>query len=563
MLALMLAGTFLETIGVGLVLPAVALMTREDILDKYPALSSYISIFGKPTQENIVIIGMAGLVLVYLIKTLYLALLAWYQSHSVFNIQSRLSAHLFSGYLYQPYTFHLQRNSSQLIHNTLFLVSHFTNVLQQGLLLLTESMVLVGIGLLLLYVEPFGALLVVSIIGIAGSLFHQLTRKRLLAWGDAFRRHEALRIQYLQQGLGGVKELKLYGRESVSIEQYQLHNTTCARLSEYQATIRALPRLWLELLAVVGLAVLVIIMLGQDKPLSSLLPSLGVFAAAAFRLMPSANRVLIAVQSMKFSTTVIDTLDAEVKLIKVSELNQACHAFDFKDRINISQLTYKYPMTEVASLTDINLSIDKGATVGFIGESGAGKSTLVDLILGLLTPDTGTVLVDGHDIRDNLRGWQNLIGYVPQSIYLTDDTLRRNIAFAIPDEQIDDKAVWRAINAAQLDQFIKKSPQGLDTQVGERGVRLSGGQLQRIGIARALYYDPSILVLDEATSSLDTDTERDVMDAVYGLKDNKTIIIVTHRLTTVERCNVLFRLDHGRLIAMGEAAGVLKSVSVN
>lgn len=557
LLGLMLIGMVLETLGIGLVIPALALMTQSDLAIKYPILEPWLKNLGNPSHEHLVMGGMLALVGVYAIKALFLAFLAWRQAHFVFGLQANFSQRLFAGYLCQPYTFHLQRNSAQLIRNTINQVGEITTVIQQSQMLATEILVLLGISALLLTVEPLGALLVVSILGFAGWGFNRLTRGHILRWGIARQHHEGLRIQHLQQGLGGAKDIKLLGRENDFLAQYQLHNVGSSRIGQHQTTLGALPRLWLELLAVTGLAVLIWVMIWQGKPMDTLLPTLGLFAAAAFRIMPSVNRLLSAVQSMRFYLPVADTLHSEFCLLDATVVPQRGPHLAFENSLVLDQVSFKYPMAETPALRGISLSIPRGSSIGFIGGSGAGKSTLVDTILGLLTPDSGSIKINGVDIQTSLRGWQDQIGYVPQTIYLTDDTLRRNVAFGLPADQIDEAAIWRAIQAAQLEQFVNELPQGLETQVGERGVRLSGGQRQRIGIARALYHDPAVLVLDEATSSLDITTEHDVMEAVRALHGDKTIIIVAHRLSTVEHCDRLFRLEQGRVVEEGETATVL------
>lgn len=548
---LMLIGMVMETLGLGLVIPVLALMTQSDLASKYPSMVPWLNSIGNPSHKHLIIVGMLTLVGVYAFKALFLAFLAWRQAHFAYGLQANLSQRLFEGYLRQPYTFHLQRNSAQLIRNTISQVSSITSVIQQGILLSTEVLVLLGISAMLLVVEPLGAILVVSALGLAAWGFNQLSRNRILRWGTALQFHEGLRIQHLQEGLGGAKDVKLLGRESDFLTQYQQHNTGSARVSQRQATLQALPRLWLELLAITGLASLVLVIIWQGKPLDTLLPTLGLFAAAAFRLMPSVNRVLGAVQNVRFSLPVIDTLHSELYLLGNTKDQLLGQPLPFKNTLVLDNINFQYPSTAAKALCSISLTVPKGSSIGFIGSSGAGKSTLVDIILGLLTPSSGRVLVDGLDIQTNLRGWQDQIGYVPQSIYLTDDTLRRNVAFGLPNGQIDETAVWCAIRAAQLEQFVNDLPLGLDTVVGERGIRLSGGQRQRIGIARALYHDPSVLVLDEATSSLDSATERGVMDAVRALKGGKTFIIVAHRLSTVEHCDHLFRLDRGIVVEKG------------
>jgi ABC-type multidrug transport system fused ATPase/permease subunit len=315
--------------------------------------------------------------------------------------------------------------------------------------------------------------------------------------------------------------------------------------------------MWCELLAVVALCLLTAVMLWQGKPLQSFVPSLGLFATAAFRLLPSVNRLAVSLQQIRWAKTLTDCLHDELALPIVEPAEGRGAALPFRTAIELDHVSFCYPGCEKPAIADITLSIPHGSSVGIVGGSGAGKSTLVDVILGLLPPTEGRVSVDGENIHENVRAWQNLVGYVPQNIYLSDDTIRRNIAFGLDDEFVDDDAISRTLRAAQLESFIATLSLGLETPIGERGVRLSGGQRQRIGIARALYYDPVVLVLDEATSALDMDTEREVMNAVESLHGQKTIVIVAHRMSTVAHCDIVFRIENGRLVWSGTLSDVL------
>lgn len=556
----MLVGMGLETLGIGLIVPAMILMMQSDLATKFPEVQPLLDVIGNPTQEKLIILSMLLLLSVYVIKTFFLAFLFWKQTSFASLVTIDLSQRLFTIYLHQPYSFHLQRNSAQLIHNITALVGQTAKSFTLSLLLLSEIMVLLGVSILLFMVEPIGTLAVLLIFGAVAWLFSFMSRNRILEWGSTYNHHEGLRLQRIQEGLGGAKDVKILGRESSFLKQYLYHNKSSNEALKYQTVLQSMPRLLFELMAVLSLASIVFVMLVQDKTVEIIIPTLGLFAAAAFRMMPSINRILGAVQGIRFSLPMVEKLYEEFNTTQLQNNFSSDKAMEFKEVVKINDISYKYPSSDTWALEKISCRVAQGAFVGFIGSSGAGKSTLVDIILGLLQPLKGSISIDGINMLESIRSWQNEVGYVPQSIFLTDDTLMRNIAFGIPNNKIDKKMVWKALESAQLKEFVEELPEGLDTVVGERGVRLSGGQRQRIGIARALYHDPSVLVLDEATSSLDTATEKGVMDAVRDLKGKKTLIIITHRLSTVEGCDYLYRLEKGKIVDEGKAVDVIEDI---
>lgn len=557
-LALSFVGMFLETLGIGMIIPTMVLLTQDDLAASYPVLQPTLDLLGNPSQTELIIGGMTALGLVFIVKNIYIAFLIWSQNNFTFAVQKRLSEKLFTTYLRQPYVFHLQRNSAFLIRNTALDVHDLSNNgLKPLMVLVTESLMLIGIAAVLLVAEPLGALAVIAIIGPAVWGFQSLTRHRVTTWGRERREHEGLKAKHLMQGLGGVKDIKVLGREAEFLDRFRMHNRAGAKAAERQTTLSQLPRLGLELLAVLGLVVLVLTMVLQGRQLVTVLPVIGVFAAAAFRVLPSTTKILASVQSIRYVLPVVKGLYPELQLAaEPPPPRDSSHPLSRE--IRLENVTYSYPEAPKPTLVDLSLVVRKGETVGIIGPSGSGKSTTIDVLLGLLTPRSGRVLVDGEDIQDHLRRWQDQIGYVPQSIYLTDDTLRNNVAFGIGESSIDHEAIDRAIDAAQLQDLVSSLPDGLDTIVGERGVRLSGGQRQRIGIARALYHDPTVLVLDEATSALDNATEREVMRAVTALHGTKTIVIIAHRLSTVEACDRLYVLRDGRVAAEGAPDVILE-----
>lgn len=553
--AAVLVATVLETVSIGLVVPALAFLTR-DMSATSPHMTRWLTWLGNPAPNRLTLLVLVGILMVYVARAVFLLCKEYWHATFTSAIQASTSRRLFALYLAQPWTFHLQRHSATLMR-TINESQEFASLCGILFSATSESLVLVTLIGLLLWFEPVGTIVIAGMLGVAAWLFQATARPYSLRWNNARRHHSRMVIQHVQQGIGGAKEVIIRGCEREFLERFRHHTDARARIAVLQSLMSRVPRLWFELLAVAALLLLTAVLVWQDASSERVLPMLGLFAMVAFRMLPSVNNLTNWAIRLRSAESMLDHLANELTLAHDTLGARHGHPVIFRDALVIDGVSYRYPGTTEDVLHDVRLRIPHGTMAGVVGSSGAGKSTLIDVILGLLTPTAGRVLVDGLDIQENLRGWQDRIGYVSQAIYLCDDSIRRNVAFGVADADIDDEAVRRALQAAQLDQFVDSLPEGIETSVGERGVRLSGGQRQRIGIARALYHSPAVLVLDEATSALDTETEESVMAAVNALHGTKTVIIVAHRLTTVAHCDRLYRLDHGRIVQSGTYTDVV------
>ena len=544
--ALILIGTVLETFSVGMMIPVLSVIAS----DSQEISLLFFTVEPSLGKSQLIQLAVGLMLAVYVFKNVFLAASTWIQRGFLTRVTSRIAARMLEVYIRQPYAFHLRKNSSTLIRNTQDASMLVAGGVEPMLTILTEGLIAFALFTVLVVVEPVGTICVIGVLLFATFIFQKFFDQKLQRWGALRQIQKGSIIQTIQQGLGAVKDVQVLGREEWFVNEHRERQTLEANLLRRINTVQAVPRLWLEVMAMAGLAGLVAIMLASGKDIDKIIPTVGLFAVTSFKVLPSINKLVSSKQTLKVSRSTIETIHHDLDLpITVNSPN---HNVDFQFKnVAVDQLDFEYEQSESLVLSNINIKISSGEAVGFVGQSGSGKSTLIDIMLGLLEPQNGSVLINGQTIENVKQSWQKQIGYIPQTIFLLDDSLRRNIAIGIADSEIDELAIVEALKSAQLEDFVASLPEGLDTVVGERGVRLSGGQRQRIGIARALYHRPSVLVLDEATSSLDTETEHGVMQAVQALQGDKTVIIVAHRLSTVEYCDRLYRLDAGRIVDEG------------
>jgi ATP-binding cassette subfamily C protein len=561
----MVVGAFFETVSIGVVFPFIAVLKEPALLSKSKHLqpiAAYLDV--TEPRKLFVILGLA-LIALFALKTGYLIqLYRWLFRYSM-NKHVTLARQLLAGYLSAPYTLHLQRNSADLIRVTTRSVEDFTSIFLVNLLIvLGELLVLAALTGFLLFVEPFGALCALAVLAVPAAVVYRATQSRLAKAGQVAEHSFGSMIQWAEQALSGVKEITITGRRSFFIDQHSIHVYNFTDSLRSLTLLTTIPRFVLDTLAVAAMLVIAAILLGRGQDLQTSLLLLGMFALAAVRLIPSTSRLSSALAQLRYRYASTDVIYEELRALRQRPSDPLPGAAEehvpptpFREALTVEGVTYCYPESSRRAIDDVSLEIPRGQWVAFIGPTGAGKTTLADLILGLLAPSAGRILVDGRDIRDNLAGWQRNIGYVPQTVYLIDDTLRRNIAFGAPEDEVDDERVWQALRDAQLDHLVRSLPGELNAIVGERGGRLSGGERQRLGIARALYRDPEVLVIDEGTANLDPATEAAIVEVVAGLRGKKTIIVIAHRLAFAKNCDCIYMLAQGCIRNSGRYADLL------
>lgn len=544
---LLFVGMFLEVFGLGVLIPALSIILDPEMIDNTPILSLIRNYFSDFNDKNFTYFFLVCIVILYLIKSLFIVFLTFKQNSFLSNIIAHISNSLFSSYMSQPYRFHLNRNASELIKNIQVEINYLYNFLLSLITIIIEGGFIIAILLTLVYIEPVGAISIGIFYGILSIVFLRFTKRKLNIWGQMRQNIDAQLSKTALEGLGGIKDLLILGKTSFYIDYFSNKNYLKARINSNQGTVSQIPRFYLEFISILGLVSFIILLFVQGKDTNNLITILGVFVAATFRMIPSLNRIIAGSQSIKYYMSSLNIIYSEINSFNNLTIQETSITdFSFKNKIELNKLHFSFTEGEMV-LKDINITIKQGQTVGFIGESGCGKSTLVDLIIGLHKPTSGDILIDGNANYHLTQCWRNQIGYVSQSIFLIDDSIKKNIALGIPEDKINNSRIEQVLNQVQLSKFIKSIDFGVDTKVGERGIQLSGGQRQRIGIARALYHDPSVLILDEATSALDTQTEIEIIKSINKIKIHKTIIMIAHRISTLDSCDVIYKVSGGNV----------------
>ncbi|WP_417466308.1 ABC transporter ATP-binding protein [Kordiimonas sp.] len=560
MMLLIFVSSCLEVLGIGIILPYLAILLDPQKVLTLPFMSDIYSTLedgGLVDGITHFLIFSTFLVIVfYWLKNVFFIFSLRYQVKFNYTLYTRMSSDLLHSYLNESYLQHINRNTSDVIRN----VNQQTLDLIQGflfpiLILVTEILIVLLLLTFLISLNPIASLYVFILIGLCIASIFYYSRKKLQQSGEVVASNRSMSNKAVLQSLGSFKTTKMLGKEDFFVNSFNNAIQKMSTANQYLELTQSLPRFFLETSIVTVMMSLAMILLYQGQPADELILVLSVFGLAGIRLLPSMNRILSSLNSIKYMQGVLkDVMD---DIVAASHINSSVkvkkdfrrNEFFFENLI-LKNIDFNY-ISNTPVLKNISLMVERNQSIGFVGHSGSGKSTLIDIILGLLSQDKGEIVVNGRDVIDILPDWQRSVGYIPQDIYLIDDTIKANIAFGIKEDDIDHDQIIIVLKIAQLDELVYSLPNGIETVIGERGVKLSGGQRQRIGIARALYHDPQILVMDEATAALDNVTEKAFMSAISNLKGKKTLIMIAHRLSTVKDCDIIYFMENGEIIDSG------------
>jgi len=554
---LMLIGGVLESLGISMIVPIVTVVMDPSAVQESELLSAVYTAFGMKSNAEFAMFSLLAFVGMTVIKNIYLFFQQKMQLKFVYTNQFATSRRMMINFMQRPYEYYLNADTSVIQRNITSDVNNMYGLILSCLQLFSECIVFICLVIaLFLYSDPMMIVMVAALMVVLLFVIKKVLKPIMIRAGQDNQDYYSGLYKWIEQSVMGIKEIKIGCKENYFINEYAKCGEGYVNSVQKYNLFNATPRLLIETVCIAGMVGYFVLSIGQGTQMKELLPQLSALAAAAMRLLPSVNRINNYQTSISyfepFFMGVSDNLQEEIHDGSVTydaeayKQRQSVEKLPLEKLIRLEDITYKYPNTETLIFDHADMEIPIGKSVGIVGTSGAGKTTVVDILLGLLRLRSGQILADGREVREHYRSWLKNIGYIPQTIFMIDSTIRKNVAFGYADEEIDDEKVWRAPGEAQLDEFVRGLPEGLDTGIGERGIRISGGQRQRIGIARALFEDPEVLVLDEATSALDNETEAAIMDSINRLHGRKTLIIIAHSLQTIEKCDMVYRVENGR-----------------
>ena len=556
LMVLILIGGLLETASASLILPLVSAILDEEKFSENRYVIQIRELLGIESIRTFTLCMLGFIIAIYIFKAVFLILQTYLLARFVNKNRARCTTNLLWQFLHRPYEYYLYAETSDIIRTIYGDMDNIFNLLLQCMNFASELVVSLCLGVFLLITDWKMCLLMVILLGVLTLINVKVIKKHLNIAGEGSRITQAGMYKWILQGASGIKDVKVLRKEYYFTDRYSDSAEGYADNQIKYNVLTNLPRLLIEAVAILGILIYVMISMLMGVNIASLMTTIAAFAVAAMRLLPSVNRLNTYIANIAYFEPALDFIYENVNTKGLSEENvlithnpteEYVPALSFKDTIKLNDITFAYPNTDKNIFTHADMTVPIGASVGVVGASGAGKSTIVDIMLGLLEVKSGEILCDGIDAIEHYPEWLSHIGYIPQTIYMLDDSIRRNIAFGVDDSDIDDDRVWAVLKEAQMMDFVKDLPDGLDAQIGERGVRISGGQRQRLGIARALYHNPQILIFDEATSALDNDTETAIMDAIDSLHGQKTMVIIAHRLRTIENCDIIYEVKDEKI----------------
>lgn len=552
---LIFIGGLLETVSVSGVLPIAWAIIDPAEMQENKYMQWAMQTLGIQDIQGFIIPLLLALIFLYALKNAFLLLLVYVQNRFIALNRNKLISQVLREFLNRPYEFYLDADIPTVFRLTDSYIPNVFNILMAMISLVSESVVFVLLCIVMIVTDWKLLLFLLVVFGILSFLIIKVLKPRLAKLGEKNQSIQSKIAKWRIQAIYGIKDVKVLHREAFFADNYEQSGKVGAGYAERHAVLNNLPRLLIETVFMASVLGYIVLYISFGKDASLLVPMLTTFAIAAIRMMPSVNRINTYLTDISFFRPCLDYVYENMNINEISRrTNQTLQPADrskkmqLQNCIALKDIVYAYPNTNKLIFDKANMIVPYGKSVGIMGPSGAGKSTIVDILLGLLKIREGSITCDGVNIFDNYPAWLAQIGYIPQSIYLIDESIRNNIAFGIAEKEIDDDCIWQALEEAQLKEFIKGLPEGLDTTIGDRGIRISGGQRQRLGIARALYHNPEILVFDEATSALDNETEAAVMEAINSFHGRKTMVIIAHRLNTIEKCDIIYKVDAGKIV---------------